>query len=188
MPKEKTYSQTDEQLVQLLIETGNTVYFERLYNRYFQKVYYQSLSYVKDEEEARDVSQDIFVKLYDRLSKFQGTSSFSTWLFSFARNFILDYLRKKGRLKEEHINASRLEVVEEVGDDELLSLRSDRLAHVLDQIHPDDKAILIMMYAHEWKMEEIAEYMSMGLSAIKMRIKRAKAKVIQLHQDTYGKK
>ena len=179
---------SDEALVKKLVETGNSSYFSILYDRYFKKVYYQVISYVKDEEEAQDVSQDIFVKLYDRLSKFQGKSSFSTWIFSFSRNAVLDHLRNKGKLQESKIDESALENIPEVEDDELLALRSDRLAHILDQIHPDDKAILIMMYAHEWKMDEIAEHMGMGLSAIKMRIKRAKAKVLALHTSIYGKK
>jgi RNA polymerase sigma factor (sigma-70 family) len=176
---------TDEELVRQLLATGNALYFEQLYNRYFSKVYYQTLSYLKESEEARDLTQDIFVKLYDRLAKFQGKSSFSTWLFSFARNSVIDYLRKKGKLKEESLDEAQVESIPEVEDNELLQLRADRLAHVLEEIPPDDKAVLIMMYANEWKMDEIAEVMGLSLSAVKMRLKRAKAKVLLLYQQKY---
>lgn len=181
----KANTHTDEILVEHLLSTGNPIYFEQLYQRYFQKVFYQTLSYLKDQEEAQDVTQDIFVKLYDRLGKFKGKSRFSTWLFAFARNAVLDYLRTKGRLKEDHVEESKLENVPEVEDEELFQIRSDHLALVLDQIPHDDKAILIMKYAHDWQIEEIAEQMGMGSSAIKMRLKRAKAKVLQLYQQTY---
>ena len=175
----------DEELIRMILETGNSQYFEVIYQRYFSKVYYQILSYVKNEEEAQDVTQDVFIKLYGRLAKFHGKSSFSTWVYSFARNAVLDYLRQKGKLKEESGDESMMEAIPEVDDDELLRMRSDRLAYVLDQMHPDDKAILIMMYAHEWQMDEIAEKMDLSLSAVKMRIKRAKHKVVSLYDATY---
>lgn len=173
-------------LVSQLLETGDTLYFERLYSRFFKKVYYQVLAYVKEPHEAQDVAQDIFVKLYDRLGKFQGKSSFSTWLYTFARNTVLDHLRKKGKIQEQYIEDSRLEAIPEVADEELLQIRSEKLAYILDQVSPDEKAILIMMYANEWKMDEIAEVMGVSLSAIKMRIKRAKLKVRELYESTYG--
>ena len=178
----------DEKLIELILETGNSQYFEIIYNRYFSKVYYQILSYVKDREEAQDVSQDVFVKLYDNLSKFRAKSTFSTWLFSFTRNAVLDHLRRIGKLKEDPADEEKLESIPEPGDDELLRIRADRLAYILDQIHPDEKAILIMMYAHEWQMDEIAEKMDISLSAVKMRISRAKQKVISLYETTYEEK
>lgn len=177
----------DEELVNRLLETGNTLYFEQLYSRYFQKVYYQVISYVKDAEEAQDLTQDIFVKLFGRLSNYQGKSSFSTWLFAISRNAVLDHLRRKKKIPETHVEESNLEIIPEVGDDELLKLRADRLAIIMEEISPDDKAILIMMYAHEWQMDEISEHMGMSLSAIKMRIKRAKHKVKSLYEEKYGR-
>lgn len=164
-----------------IIASGDARYFSSLYQRYFQKVYYQVFSYLKEEESAEDLTQDIFVKLYDRLVKFRGKSSFSTWLFSFVRNAVLDHLRKKGRLKTETVEESRLEMMPEVEDDELLEIRSERLALVLDQLHPDEKSLLMMMYAYEWQMDEIAEHLNLTLSAVKMRLKRTKQKVKAIH-------
>ena len=182
----KLSAHTDEELVEKLISSGKSYYFEELYSRYFRKVYYQILSYLKDEEETLDVAQDVFVKLHNRIAKFSGRSSFSTWLFSFSRNTVLDYLRKKGRRKEEKLPEQELEAIPEVADDELLKMRADRLKHVLELVSPEDKSILIQMYAYEWKMEEIAEFIGIGLSAVKMRIKRAKARVKQTYENEYG--
>lgn len=177
---------TDEELVRLLLETGNTVYYEELYGRYFQKVYYQTLSYVKDNDEAKDISQDIFIKLYDRLSKFQGKSKFSTWIFSFTRNAVLDHLRKNGKMKQQQVDDSGLANIPEVEDNEMLQLRSDRLAYIMDQISPDNKSLLIMMYAQGWQIDEIAELLGTSESAIKMRLKRAKHQVKTLYEKKYG--
>ncbi|MFK7920448.1 MAG: RNA polymerase sigma factor [Bacteroidia bacterium] len=181
----KRRSISDEELVRLLLETGNTIHFEKIYQRYFNKVYYQVLSYLKDAEESQDLAQDIFVKLFDRISKFQGKSTFSTWLFSLTRNACLDYLRKQGRVKEQALDDKQAEEIAEIEDSELLSIKSERLAVILEQIHPDEKSLLIMMYAYEWQMDEIAAHLGIKLGAIKMRLKRTKAKVKQLYDEQY---
>ncbi|MEL7063196.1 MAG: sigma factor, partial [Bacteroidota bacterium] len=59
-----------------IVQTGNTLYFDIIYQRYAQKVYYQIISYLKDPEEAQDLMHDIFVKLYEKLGRFEGKSSF----------------------------------------------------------------------------------------------------------------
>ena len=106
----------------------------------------------------------------------------------FAREVVLDNLKynldkpAKGEatLLGTTSNLPKLENIPETGDDELLQIRSDRLAELLDKVSPDEKAILIMMYAYEWKMDEIAEKMDISLSAVKMLLKRAKAKNVIL--------
>ncbi len=179
---------SDLELIEQILQKGDSRCFAILYKRYFRKVYYQVISYVKDPEEAEDLSHDIFVKLFDKLSRFQGRSSFSTWLFSFSRNAALDYLRQRGNLKEQAIDESQLAQIPEVEDDELLQIRSDRLAVILDLLTADEKAILIMKYAHEWQIDEIAEAMGLGESAVKMRIKRAKHRAKVLYLEKFSKK
>lgn len=188
MPLDEDFSRTlsDQELIELILEKGDSHYFSILYQRYFRKVYYQVFAYVKTPEEAEDLSQDIFVKLYDKLSRFQGRSSFSTWLFSLSRNAALDYLRRKGNLPEQGVDESRLEHIPEVEDDELLQFRADRLAIIMSIMPADDKAILIMKYANEWQIDEIAEAMGLGESAVKMRIKRAKNRVKLLYEEKFS--
>jgi RNA polymerase sigma-70 factor (ECF subfamily) len=177
---------SDEELVKRQIETGNSIYFEQLYKRYFNKVYFQVKSYLKDAEASQDLTQDIFVKLHSRLAKFQQNSTFSTWLFSFARNAITDHLRKENKIRETDLEEARLMTDEEVDDKELLQIKSERLGKILERIPPDDKAVLIMMYAHGWQMDEISEVMNLSMSATKMRLKRAKLKVLALYEKMYG--
>lgn len=179
-----THKLTDEELVRLQLETGNSTYFEQLYKRYFQKVYYQVKSYMKEPEATQDLTQDIFVKLHDRLGKFQEKSTFSTWIFSFVRNAVLDHLRKEKKLIETDLDEARYVEADDIGDNEFLKMRADRLALILEKIPSDDKAILIMMYAHGWQMDEISEVMNISVSAVKMRLKRAKVKVKDLY-DTH---
>lgn len=172
-------------MVRLQLETGNSMYFEELYSRYFKKVYFQVKSYLKEPEASQDLTQDIFIKLFDRLGKFQGKSTFSTWIFSFGRNAILDHLRREKKWIETDLDEARYMEAPEIADNEFLKLRADRLAHILDKIPSDDKAILIMMYAHGWKMDEIGEVMNISVSAVKMRLRRAKTKVKGLYEATF---
>ena len=120
--------------------------FSLLYNRYIQKVYSKCISMLKNEALAQDAAQEIFVKIYLNLSKFNERSKFSTWVYSITYNYCIDYIRRQKRAKtifsDEMESAS--DVVEEVDDQELLEMEVGRLKRVLNEIPPGDKAILLM--------------------------------------------
>ncbi|RMG27514.1 MAG: RNA polymerase sigma factor [Bacteroidetes bacterium] len=186
MPARFNKKTSDEALLKEILTHHSEEAFRELHRRYFSKVYYQCLSYVKDQAIAEDLSQEAFIKLYDRLSRFHGKSSFSTWLYSLVRNVCLDYLRKAGKSATQSMDDYQLPDMPEVEDDELLAIKVEELAVILEQIPPDDKAILIMKYAHDWQIDEIAEHLGASESAIKMRLKRAKQKVKLLYEKQFG--
>jgi len=76
--------------------------------------------------------------------------------------------------------------VEEVEDHELLQIELGRLKEVLSRIPVGDKAILMMKYQEEMSIREIAEALDKTESAIKMKIKRAKAKALNVYKDIYN--
>lgn len=86
---------SDEDVIQLIIDKGKTNFFSVLYDRYSDKVYRKCLSFEKDKDVALDLSHDILIKVFLQLSKFQGRSRFSTWLYSVAYNYCVEYTRKK---------------------------------------------------------------------------------------------
>lgn len=75
---------TDEDLVSRIAKTNNSILFGVLYDRYSNKVYNKCIGFVKNEEEAKDLTQDIFLKLFIKLSSFKGQSKFSTWRYLYS--------------------------------------------------------------------------------------------------------
>ncbi len=175
--------QSDEALVLAYLKSGNEVLFGLLYKRYHQKVYHHCLSYTKNEELARDLSQDIFLKIHDKISRFQHKSSFSTWLFQITRNHCLDFLKSAGyRLQS---NEEPPPERDEIPDSELFQIKAERLKIILDEVSPEIRELLMMKYAFDWQIDEIAEKLDSTEGAIKMKLKRAKEKVLDIYEKKY---
>src|ERR1700748_811010 len=88
----------DQHYIRLVME-GDTNAFAVLVNRYKDMVFTLSLKMLKDREEAEEVAQDIFLKLFKSLNKFNRESKFSTWIYKVAFNTCLDRLKKNKRLQ-----------------------------------------------------------------------------------------
>ncbi|WP_435414621.1 RNA polymerase sigma factor [Polaribacter aestuariivivens] len=179
---------TDEELVFEIVKTNNTELFATLYDRFSTVVYNKCYSFSKNRQEAEDLMQDIFVKLFVKLRTFKGNSKFSTWLYSFTYNFCVNYVQRDSHKKREKITVVTDQIkenstVDEIEDESLFELKYKKLAKILALLDPSDKMILLMKYQDDKSIKEIKEILNIGESAVKMRIKRAKQKVLKLYED-----
>lgn len=90
----------DEALVKAA-QAGGMEAFEELVSRHRDKMYARAFSIVRNEEEALDLSQDAWIKAWQRLGQFEGESTFTTWLTRIVINLCLDHLRRAGRFRTE---------------------------------------------------------------------------------------
>lgn len=176
---------TDIELVSRIVQTNDTHLFAVLYDRYVSVVYNKCFGFAKSKEEAEDLTHDIFIRLFIKLRTFKGTSKFSTWLYSFTYNFCVNYVQRDMHKKKEKVTVVTDIVKDDVSDDEiddatLFALKSDQLAKAMQMIDPNDKMILLMKYQDDMSIKEISTMLDLGESAIKMRLKRAKEKVVQI--------
>src|SRR3954465_1826393 len=93
---------SDEKLVRLA-QRGDMLAFEELVARHRDKIYARAFSMVRNEDDAVDLSQEAWVKAWQRLKQFQGESSFVTWMTRIVINLCLDHLRKRKRQRTESI-------------------------------------------------------------------------------------
>ena len=178
---------TDEELVELYLESQNVAYFNLLYKRYSGKIFGKSLSLLKSESEAEDATQDIMMKILLNMSKFSGKSRFSTWIYSITYNYCIDFLRRKKKDPSVYVDdyLENLDVPEDVEDKFLLEMNVSRLKIILDEIPTGDKTILLMKYQDEMSIKEISGILDKSESAIKMKIKRAKQKFKKTFNEKY---
>jgi len=94
---------TDDELIKLILSTGELHYFGELYDRYSNKVFRKCYAMVQNEADAEDLTQAILTKTMLNISKFKGNSSFSTWLFRITYNACLDHFRI-GRYRPDAFN------------------------------------------------------------------------------------
>ncbi|MBL4592223.1 MAG: RNA polymerase sigma factor [Flavobacteriales bacterium] len=173
---------SDDEIIDLIINQKQTDYFQHLYLRYSPVVYNKCIALANDKDIAKDLTHDIFLKVFLNLSKFKSKSKFSTWLYSITYNFCIDFLKKEQKQieKVEEI----IDITDEEDEDyekQLLEIKVDKLQQVLDSISIEDKSILLMKYQDDYSIKEIQNILGLSESAVKMRIKRAKAKAV----DTY---
>src|SRR6187200_775463 len=101
--REKDYSSADDQTLVRDAQKGEMGAFEELVARHRDKIYARAFSMMRNEEEAVDLSQEAWVKGWQRLKQFQGDSSFVTWMTRIVINLCLDQLRKQKRQRAESI-------------------------------------------------------------------------------------
>jgi RNA polymerase sigma factor (sigma-70 family) len=180
------HNYTDEELVKLFVETQENRYFEKLYERYSEKVYHKCLSFVKDSAKAEDLTHDIFLKLIFKLGTFKEDAKFSTWLYSITYNHCMDQLRsnkKRGEvLQEEPIEVPDDIDLNNLFDGEDVQLKNLKTA--LDQLSVDEKGVLFMKYMDDMSIRDIAGIFNATESAIKMRLLRSREKLRKKYLET----
>jgi RNA polymerase sigma factor (sigma-70 family) len=170
---------SDEELVRLYVETQRNAYFERLYERYCDRVYRKCLSFIKDPVRAEDLTHDIFLKLVVKLSSFREQAKFSTWLYSITYNYCTDQLRSQNLRREVYMDDGweRLDVGNDDGLAELAELEAKQLQKALHQLPPEEQTMLLMKYQDDISIRDIADLNGLTESAVKMRLKRSRDKL-----------
>lgn len=188
--KGKIQQRTDEEIVSRILEQGDIDLFSVLYDRYANKVYRKCISITRDASISQDLCHDILVKAFLNLSKFQHKSRFSTWLYSISYNYIIDYVRKKKKLPTTDIEENEAIQLESPGDEGkqekiLFEIQLDRLGELLDEIPPDEKALILMKYQDLMSVSDIESVLGLSTSAVKMRLKRARDRIKILYKEKF---
>ena len=161
----------DEELIRSFIQTRSNQVFESIYDRYSTFVYRKCLILTENEQDAQDLAQDIWIKVYFALDGFRFESSFSTWLRRITVNRCINYFKTKGRFISS-------EDVEEDGIQPTINNHLD-VTKLLSQLSKETKILLTLKYVEGYSYEEIAEITTIGVSAVKMRINRAKEELVK---------
>jgi RNA polymerase sigma-70 factor, ECF subfamily len=151
----------------------------QLYTKYQEYVTRVCFRYVKNQEDAEDLTQEIFLKLIDRLDSFQGDSQISTWLYRIAANHCLDYLRWKKRqaqLRDE----SGCEWNEASEDPQQYRAEMRLVEKVMEQTSPADRQLFFMHFEAGLTHAEIAEIEGVSRVAITKRLSKAQEQVQNL--------
>jgi len=168
--------------------------FNLVYKTFNNKVYYKCYSLIKDKEVAKELTQEIFIKVFENFKSFKGTSSLSTWLYSITYNHCIEYLRKNKKVYYPNCNIENElpDIIDE--EDEILENKIneekelEKLNKILDIIHPEEKALILMKYQDNLPIKEIEKILKLSESAIKMRLKRARARILYLYKKLYKEK
>ncbi|MCF8452227.1 MAG: sigma-70 family RNA polymerase sigma factor [Pedobacter sp.] len=178
---------SDTELIDKVLGGDKAAYAD-LMKRHQRFVFTLALRFAKNREDAEEIAQDCFIKAYRSLNTFRNTSKFSTWLYSIVYTTAMTFLRKK-RLDIQSIDTEvgLLNVENHVSD-----LNSDDVEHkskmvfvnrAIDQLLPDDAAIITLFYQGEQSLEEIGQALGMETNTVKVKLHRARHRLKEKIQN-----
>lgn len=177
---------TDTYYIQRVL-SGDTSCFACLLDKYSNQVHALIYRVVHNREDAEELTQDVFVKVFQSLKSFKGDCSFSTWIYRIAYNTAVSYTRKTKyeylAIEEEQLsNVSEDEVNESLG---LLrnNEQIERLEKALGKIPADERALILLFYMQEKSMDEISVISGLTLSNVKTRMHRVRKKLFVLLKE-----
>lgn len=158
-------------------QSGNLKDFGILYDKYIEKIYSFVFFRVNHKESTQDIVSDVFFKALNKINRFDmNKASFSTWLYSIARNSVIDYYRGK----KSDISIDDLTVKAEDSDVESeidCRLKLDEIKKYLDEFSPLQQEIITMRIWDELSYKEIKQVMNMSEGALKMTVARILKKI-----------
>ncbi len=163
-------SQSDEfQLIEEF-KNGSEQAFNVLVHRYKEKIYWIVRRMIPDHDEADDVTQNVFIKVYHSLGSFKGDSSFYTWIYRIAINHALNEIRRKKLRRtfsltdETHqMGSHEPQPLEQLEKEE----RTQRIAEAIERLPEKQKKVFLLRYYEELPYEEIAKVLKTSVGGLK---------------------
>ena len=158
---------------------GDELAWEELVRRHQARVYGVALGYTGNVEEARDVAQEVFVRVWKRLDSCPDPALFLPWLIRVARNACVDHLRRrKARPPAQDVPAEELRGLAHPGprpDEQLeASSRRDLVYRALQALSEINREIILLKDVQGLALEEIASMLNVPLGTVKSRTNRAR--------------
>lgn len=154
---------------------GDERAFALLMKKYEEKIRKLCFSIVKDEQSAEDITQEVFLHAFQKMSTFEGRAQFYTWLYRIAHNASLNFLKKRKRLKESELKeelskAPAKESVEEIEIEEALF-------KAMNFLSPKQRVVFELYILHKLSQKNIAEVLHVPEGTIRSRLHYARQKI-----------
>ena len=154
-------------------------------------VYTLALRIVKNEEDAEEVSQDTFIKVYQSIGSFKGDSKLSTWLYRIAYHRSLDYVKKNKRKPQttqlEWEETTNIQLAEMTWDHMEAMERGEIIQAALKHLPGEDGVILSLFYFESLSLKEIAGVLDITNNTVKVRLHRSRKRLASLLEKMLDK-
>lgn len=190
--KVPTVLATDDLTLVKRIKTGDQRAFKLLVERYQRKVFGVAMGMLKDKEEAMDVAQEAFVKVYKYLDYFKADSSFSTWLYRITTNLCIDVVRRRRAMRgepvefdetlaldtsEAHLGALGSRLGTNPQKSALRKELAQKIQEALEQVPEKHRAILLLREVEGMSYEDLSRTLGVPKGTVMSRLFHARSKV-----------
>jgi RNA polymerase sigma-70 factor (ECF subfamily) len=187
MDNQKSQELRDEELV-ALCQQGQGQYFDFLVRKYMEKAFRIAFDFTRDKEEAKDLSQEAFLRAFSRIKQFDGRSTFYTWFYRLVVNLCLDYARRKGRVRwqsldaivEENPERAELADTRSAPEGQAIAGEAKRRAESTLKSMPDKQRTAFLLRNHQGlPIADIAKVMKTTEATVRVYLHRAVAALRQ---------
>lgn len=174
-------------------QKGDIDSFETLIKDYKKVAYNIALKYLRNKEDAEDVSQESLIKVFKNIGKFNMNSSFKTWMYRIVVNSCLDFKRRK---KENTISVDQplhsghdefyMELEDETASPEKVidrKLTSEMVMEAIEKLEDDFKSVIILRDINDFSYDEISKILTCNMGTVKSRISRGRQKLKEILEE-----
>ncbi|HMA75888.1 MAG TPA: sigma-70 family RNA polymerase sigma factor [Candidatus Krumholzibacteriaceae bacterium] len=173
---------------------GDEKSFEKLLNKYKGPVFSICLRMVKNRDDAEDLSQDLFIRVFNMLDRYNPAFPFSSWIYRITSNLCIDFLRKKKRnrvlstdqpIKGKDGTMQRQFVSKEIGPERKteVSEKMKALEESIGMLPEPYRIIIILRHQQQLSYEEISDMLAVPLGTVKARIHRGRKMIVDFLSD-----
>ena len=181
----------DLKLIKRALDQGDTTAYNELMKLYRDPLYFMLLEKVGDKELAKDLTIEALGKAFKKLHMYTPNYTFSTWLFTVARNNCIDYLRKN-KIKTTSIdqftidndgNKNKIDIQSDELNPEGILIRKQKIAilrQVVDKLKPKYRELVKLRYFKEMSYEEISTLLQVPIGTVKAQLYRSREQLFQI--------
>lgn len=186
---------SDEELIAQYLKQNDEAALEILVKRYVPRVYSLARQYTGDADNASDIAQETFVKVWKNLKRFDTTRSFRSWIFTIAKNTAFDWLKRKRPIPFSLLDnfenaggviqtvADTTPTPAETFDDRELVKSANR---AVQNLPPMYRTVVVLRHNHDLTFDEIAERLEISINTVKSRHRRALKLLQKALRENYG--
>lgn len=182
--------QTDEEII-ALVQAKNQAFFDVIIERYREKLFFYIMRFVKNEDEAKDVLQNVFVKALKNIETFDCERKFSSWIYRIAHNEAVNWVTRKNK---DTVSIDDLGIQESnflVSDDFDVSMEKwfhlelrDVMREAIKKLSKSYAEVIKMRYIDDMSYKEIAEVLDKPVNSVGTLVRRAKKKLLEIVMDS----
>jgi len=167
-------------------QAGDLQAYEQLFNQYNRGIYNLIFQMVRNDQDAADLTQDVFVRVWKSLPRLQAPEAFPSWLYRVATNLTRNWIRDNSRVRHESLDqpfagdedeGTTREIPDVSGDPSAVTqtrATQDVVQRAIQGLSPDHRAVVTLHHLEGMPVEEIARVMDCSVGTVKSRLSRAR--------------
>jgi RNA polymerase sigma-70 factor (ECF subfamily) len=166
-------------------QAGDTEAFGQLVTKYRTKIFSMVYGMVRNEHDACDLAQEVFIKAWQSIHRFEGRSSFYTWLYTLTMNMTICSIRRRGRREEVELNDAIHSSLSDPGVNYRRTEIREGVNAALAKLSPEHRTVVVLKELEDLQYHEIAEVLNLSIGTVMSRLFYARKKLQSLLRPVF---